>query len=157
MNQVCRVSKKSIFWIKQIAGHLQHPGTIWIDPHSGDMYSPGAKLDDKEHHVSDRAKHAQRLDGKEVARIERLPVAPNELLPGPLVLSFRRWLDTSPRVGYAPRWSRHIGIGSRVDVTLLLHQRHRAARPWFRIETFRLFAVLTSEIPGKDLVGPVRH
>ena len=93
MNQVSRVSKETIHGIEDIARNLHHPGAIWIDSHSGDMHRACAQFDHKKHHNANGPEHAEGLYGKEVARIERLPMTPNEVFPRAFVNPFRRWLD----------------------------------------------------------------
>src|ERR1019366_4791722 len=46
----------------------------------------GARIDlhDEEHHVADGAEYAQDLDAEEVARVQRVPVAVEKVLPGAL-------------------------------------------------------------------------
>jgi len=61
------------------------------------MHGSRPKLHDEEDPVTDGSEHTQRLDGKEVAGVESLPVAPDELLPGPLLVALRGWLDPGLR------------------------------------------------------------
>ena len=70
MNEVGRVSKESVYWIEQIASNLQHPGTIWIDSHSGDVHRACARLDPEKYHNANGSEHAEGLYGKEIAGIE---------------------------------------------------------------------------------------
>jgi hypothetical protein len=61
------------------------------------MHGARLELDDEEDHDADGAEHAQRLDAEEVASVQRLPVARNELLPEPLSTSLRRRFDARVR------------------------------------------------------------
>ena len=70
MNEVGRVSKESVYWIEQIASNLQHPGTIWIDSHSGDVHRACAQLDHEENHDATGSEYAEGLYGKGIAGIE---------------------------------------------------------------------------------------
>ena len=70
MNEVGRVPKESVYWIEQIASNLQHPSTIWIDSHSGDVHRACAQLDHEEHHDANGSEHAKGLHSKEIAGIE---------------------------------------------------------------------------------------
>jgi len=91
------ITQESSVRIEKIPRDLHQPTTVRVNPDARDVDGPSLEFDDEEDHVSDRAEHAQVLDCKEVARVEYLPVAPEKLLPGPLVLSFRCWLDPSLR------------------------------------------------------------
>ena len=72
------------------------------------MYCPGAKFDHEEHHHANGSEYTQNLDAEEVASIERLPMTPNELLPGTLVLLFRCWLDASLRLDVGDRCAAYL-------------------------------------------------
>ena len=61
------------------------------------MHGARLELDDEEDHDADGAEHAQRLDAEEVASVQRLPVARDELLPSPRSTSLRRRFDA--RIG----------------------------------------------------------
>jgi hypothetical protein len=80
-----------------IPGDLQHPASVRIDAGPGDMHGAGLQLDDEEEHVPNRADDVQRLDSEEVTGLERLPVAPEELLPRPFPVSLRHRLDAGLR------------------------------------------------------------
>src|SRR5690349_14967909 len=84
MNEVGGLTKEAVRRVEQIAGHLRHPGAVRVDSDSCDLYGARPELDDEEDHDADGAEDAQRLDGEEVAGIQRFPVARDELLPGPL-------------------------------------------------------------------------
>lgn len=64
-----------------------------------------AKLDYKEDHDTNGSEHPEGLDDKEVASIEHLPVAPNELLP-PCTRANPLWRRLDPNLGQDVRHCR---------------------------------------------------
>jgi hypothetical protein len=95
VDQVSGVAEEAVNRVEQIASNLHHPSTVRVDADASDVHGSRAKLHDEEDHVADGSKHTQRLDGEEIASVQRLPVAPEELLPSPLPVAFRCWFDAS--------------------------------------------------------------
>jgi hypothetical protein len=87
VDQVGRVAQESVRRIEQIPCNLLHPVAVRSDTDPCDLHRARLLL------VANRPEHAQDLDTEEVACVERLPVALEKLLPGPLAVAFRRRFD----------------------------------------------------------------
>jgi len=74
------------------------------------VHCAGLRLDDEEDHVADRSKYAQNLDAEEVAGIQRVPVALQELLPSSLAFALRRRFYSG--------LSQHVRDGRATDLDL---------------------------------------
>jgi len=80
-DQVRGSSEKPLFWIQQVSTHLLHPLARWVHHDPADLDRAALNLHDEEHEVPHRAGQADRLDGEEVARIQRFPMCLQEGLP----------------------------------------------------------------------------
>jgi len=94
VDQVSCAAQESLLWVEDVSSNLRHPGLARIDADACDVHGTGLQLDDEEDEVPDRAKDAQRLDGEEVAGVERLPVAAEELLPRSLAIALWRRFES---------------------------------------------------------------
>ena len=83
------VAQKAIDRVREVASDLRHPRTVWVHAYASNLDLAGLQLDDKQDHVTDRSREAQDFYGKEIARIQRVPVGPHELLPRSLLFAFR--------------------------------------------------------------------
>src|SRR5690606_16194921 len=93
VNEVGGVAQEPILRVEQVSSHLQHPGPVRSDADARDVHGARLQLDDEEDHVTDASEDSQRLDSKEVASVERLPVAAHEVLPGTFAGTLRRRLE----------------------------------------------------------------
>ena len=97
VDEMGHVSEEALCRIEQVAGDLRHPSAVRIDSNPRDVHRARLQFDDEQDHDSDRAEHAQGLNGEEIASVKRLPMARDELLPGSLSVSLRRGLDSRIR------------------------------------------------------------
>ena len=93
VDEVGRVAKESVDGVGQVAGDLEQPGSIRLDPNAGYVDFARAQFDHEEAHDADGTKHAEGLDGEEVASVERVPVSAEELFPGALSVSLWSWFE----------------------------------------------------------------
>jgi hypothetical protein len=95
VDQVLGLPEKPVHPVGQVPRHLLHPVAVGIHTYPRDLHGTTLEGDDEEDHVADRSPKAEDLDAEEIARVQRVPVGLDELLPRSLLLPLRRWLDAS--------------------------------------------------------------
>ena len=110
MNQVPRVTQKSVDRIGEVASDLLHPLAIGIDSNASDLDGTSLELHHEEHRVANGAEDPQDFHVEEVARVQAVPVRPHELLPGPPLLAFRSGDDA--------RFMKDVGNSGSADIDL---------------------------------------
>jgi hypothetical protein len=139
VDQMARVSQKSVCRIEKISGNLFHPIAVRGDADPGDLHGAGIYAHDEEHHVADGPEHAQDFDAEEIARVQRLPVALEEVRPGPFAIALRRRLEAGVR--------KDAGDGAAADLDL---------QPLQRIANFRVPPTPGCRAPFRGRVGECR-
>ena len=94
VDEVSGIPQKSVTAVEEVAGHLLHPAFVRGNMDASDVHLAGLELYHEEDHVADGAEGAEGLDSEEIASVEGIPVAFEELLPGLLSRSFGGRNDT---------------------------------------------------------------
>jgi hypothetical protein len=91
--EVLGASKKAVRWIGQVARHLLHPFRVGTYGNPRNLDGAGLDVDNEEDHVAEGSTQAEDFYAEEVTRVQGIPVHLDELIPGPPLLPFWRWIE----------------------------------------------------------------